>query len=575
VADSAVVNVVFKARDEASAEVRKLAGELGALPGAASRIISAAGPIGLFAGALASGGAAAIAAGKAFSDEAVALDRISRGAGTTAQNVQVLQATYKRFGLDADQATTALQFMARAIAQHPDRLKALGVQSRDAFQAILQLGDRFAKSGDAAQHAGLLAELLGKQWRTLTGIAPQLRQATEEVRSEMESTGALMSDVMIARGKTLHQTFDLLALRWRGVWLEMAAAAVPSSITIVNSIDAILKGFDRLVKGGQKAKDDYYAIWSSLKPVAGLGPLGFGVIPIPGSGATGAQIKQRRELDQQIKDLLAYGLVGPVTYNAPDETLDKTTAAMKKHAALVQELIDLYPKMTKKVAEHIAKLEEEQELELKREAMAKKFPNLFPTIPVTEVRGATRETARKLLEQAAQQVTGEGLFGEKALIEQKPAITFAKITTAWEVTVMKQLELGTLLQDGLTKVYQSLESTVYTVFSNIFARGQTLGRALATVFKGIGDAFLQVISHIVATEMFKLFLSLLKGVVFGFGGAIPDIGDLIPSRAGRPIAPNTNITINALSPNSVLSEMLNPGGSMRRANLRLAEVTLR
>lgn len=552
----AVVNVILKARDEASAEVGRLGRQLGDMPASLGRIASAAGSFGIIAGVAASAGAAVLAMTRSFGDQAEELDRISRGVGSTVKEVDTMRMTYKALGLDIGQADTALQFMSRAISLHHDRLAALGVTSRDAVQAILQLTDVTAKHGDAAKRNAEFSQLLGRQWRTLAAVAPDLRDKYNEMSDALEKNGG-WTDEMIAKGKVLHDQWAQLGVKFRGFWLNLASDSASGSSSFLTMLDNITTAIEKFEDKIKKSKFNvtWGDLWNKVKDLEGK--VGFGNFPPTRTGSgTGVWEKTLEGMKAEQEYFAQLG-----------EDIDDDDSKLMKHLALVKEVLEVFPEFSQKQAESFAFQIEDSQLAQKREQWMKEM-----------VQGPTEKEAKEAAKQAKEmwKKVWEGMVEEQKFLGAPNM--FESIIEGWKGVVDQQLDMGNILQEGLGHVYQSLDIAVQQVFTNIFKRGQTLSGALKIVFASIGQAFLDVISHIVATEMFKLFLKLIGMVVFGpLGGGgdlLSGVGGGGPALARGGLAPGntTTININAIAPNAVLSEVLDPSGSFRRTNMRIGEL---
>ena len=187
------------------------------------------GPIGVAAGAVAAGlgllaGAATVGA-KALADQVEQLQNLAAMTGASTRDIQVLQELFKRQGLSADAATTALHRLNVAIGEGNPLLAKLGVTARDPMEALLQLSDAFRTSTDAGARAKVAQDLLGRSSRDLLAAIDNLRAGFPPLRAEMESTSQALSEDMVEAGARFDQSWERFTGRWEGFMNRMRGAA--------------------------------------------------------------------------------------------------------------------------------------------------------------------------------------------------------------------------------------------------------------------------------------------------------------------------------------------------------------
>jgi len=568
-----VVAIIIKARDEASIAVRNLAAQLGTLPGPLARIASAGGAFGILTAGAITAVSGVIALTKHFADQAIAIEKLARGTGTSVQNVQVLQETYKRFGKDVEGAGTALQFMSKAIQQHHDRLAHLGVTSRDAFTAMIQLSDVFKKGGDAAQRNALLNELLGRQWRSLSGVALDLSSTIGAVREAMIESGALMDEKMIAKAKELHEVYNVLGIRWRGVWLDIASAMVGPAKDIANTISGLIDWIHRFGKAVEDADKKSQGWWersqNALRVKLGLQP------------KNEAAFWTKKEKDEAIFTGYMAALATPP---GQDEGMDESNAKMLKHLALVKELSEAYPKWTRAVRDAaVASIEAAEAAAKLGELEKKMFVGPDEKGFLAEQEALRKKIQEQRFNEIERIMDERKANAERSIFPEGTATreVFSNVTRAWQTEVENMLKAGTLLHDGIGAVFQGMQQGFSAVFSNLLSRGQTFATALTTIFKTIGQMFLQMVGQIVATEVFKLFLKLIGWVVGGPAGeSIVTAGtSFLSRRHGAGSAPQSGVSFDgggalgggntfvfqSFSALDAFQQLTSPGAPLRQA----------
>jgi hypothetical protein len=559
VADSnALVSILLKVRDEASSELSRLAAQLGNLPSSVARIAAAAGPIGLIAAASVTAGSAVVALAEKFSDQALALERVARGTGATIEEVQVLEQAYRHFGLATEQSTTALQFMSKAISQHHLELVRLGIDSRDPFQAILQLSDATRKHGDAAQVNAELSRLLGREWRSLAGVVGDLREATERSRQSLAESDALIGEPQVQKARELKDATEKLGTAWRAVWIDMGTVAIPPATAILKILDAMIRTARGVVPEIKKLVDavrELPNIWASIS----ANPFGFagggwrpppGAAPGPaGPGADaffGDEGGQETPREKQVKRLMELLGKGRVVAEDFANMLDRIKAA-KEAEGIWQSL---------GVPSDKDVMEQWQSFQRRGGAMAP-GARLAPDAAVARIATANvRGTAQG---------------------------AFAIVLEEWGKTVEKMSTIGAVLDDAFAGVFQGLQSSVQSAFRGLIAGGQSMAAAFKNIIGGIGVSMLDMMSRVVASGLFALFMKLVFLLV-GFAinpvagtvaamQAAPDWSPvpLVPRRAGLPGAARAgggggvNIVLQSFVALDAFQQLTSPGAPLREA----------
>jgi hypothetical protein len=253
VADESV-NLILKARDEATAKVRDLAKEVGGLDATMKHLTTGAGDWGAIAFGISSVAAAAVALGKQFSDNVERMDRVHDVTGAAVPQIQVLERSFENLGLGADSADKTIERMAKAIGNNDPLLKKLGITTRDAYTATMQLAKAFAESDDPATKTAIAVKLLGKSGLESAGVLSRLAEEAQKTKGVMQESGGLFGEQTLLNAEKLHAALDAFSTRWASMWSSMQAAALPAATNIVTAINSILhelsKPVDREAAGG-------------------------------------------------------------------------------------------------------------------------------------------------------------------------------------------------------------------------------------------------------------------------------------------------------------------------------------
>lgn len=247
----AAVEFVLKARDEATKEIQKVSGELGGLSRISGNIFGSASAIGATVvglGAIATG---VVAAARGYASFAETLDRQARSAGTSTANMQALKLAFEDMGLSGDDASAMMGKLNRAIAEGEPTLKKLGITTRDAFQAFLQLGPAFEKL-DAASRAAATQKLLGRAMVQNSGIIDDLAKATAIAARETSDFGSAMDDAAMKGALNLDASLDSIHRRLvaiGGVAAKAFSGPMQDILTLLNAMaDVVARNATNLAR---------------------------------------------------------------------------------------------------------------------------------------------------------------------------------------------------------------------------------------------------------------------------------------------------------------------------------------
>ena len=256
------IEYTVKARDEASAVLRRASGQVTAITGQLGRLTAlpgvqqaamqatnlgssligiggAAGPIGLAAGAVVALTSALGAMALKTANQVEMYDRLTGSTGATREQLQVLQRVFKDAGGSADDAAQVLQKLNKSIGEGDPLLKKLGITTRDSHEALLQLADIFGRSSDTASKQKIAQDLLGRSSADLIGTMSGLRGATDEMRTAMEQAGALIGDKTAGAARDLDKQMESLALHWDGALNRIGSSTVPWANDMVREFNRV------------------------------------------------------------------------------------------------------------------------------------------------------------------------------------------------------------------------------------------------------------------------------------------------------------------------------------------------
>jgi len=243
-----VIEILLKARDEATAQLKAAATATSGLNSALAGLSSIAGPVAAVTGALVAVGSAAINAAKSLAEEVEQLQNLSSQSGVSIQNLQTLQQLLKEAGGSAGDATQAINFLNRAIATNDPLLKKLGITTRDTWTAFNQLVQVLASSDDAAARTEVAFQLLGRGSTVLLGKIDSIAAQLPNARSEMEKLGVVMGADTVEAAKALDVQMDQLDRRWKGMVNTIKGAILPAVLSLFEAFNTPPSGDQVLEK---------------------------------------------------------------------------------------------------------------------------------------------------------------------------------------------------------------------------------------------------------------------------------------------------------------------------------------
>ena len=432
------VEILITARDEATAVIARTEGSLASLGGSINGVAAVAGTISLVATAAALAGTAVVRMGKDLADNVEQLDRLSVRTGVSIERLQVMQRVVAEGGGNVESLTTALSFLNRAIATHNPLLAQMGINTTDAFTALMQLGQAFASSDDAAAKNAISFKLLGRGGADLIADVEAIPGAFGAMDSALRQSGNLITEEMAPAIRDLDAQMDEFGRNWSGFWQKARVAAVAPAAEILQIVNDLSKA--------PRAVGDFLA---HLNPFAAFAGAGAGAGMTPEAMAAGAKNLKETGVEAHMPG------VGP-------SGLDKMI----------------------------------------------EFLNVIPSSerPLAELRKTWVELG-KLKPDA------------KVFVQELKVDALQQVLADWHGVVNDITSTAGVLRDTLGAVWNGLQQGFSAVFAGLFAKGQTFKSAMITLFAGLRDAILQQLASIVASQIFKIFLTLAGNLIGGPLGA--------------------------------------------------------
>lgn len=565
------VEFILKARDEASAAIARVAGATTDLRGAFAGLASKAGVFGVVAtGALAAAGAI-VAATASLSDQNEAMSRVAQAAGTTVQNVQLARASFDSMGLSAEQADKSLSLMAKAIGNNNPTLKSLGVTSRDAYGALVQMSNAMRKGGDAADHMRIATNVLGKSGTEVAGVLKQFASQADAMHSVLRRTGGVISDELSGKLADFDTAIDQLGLTWQGLWNNMVGQTVTAATKIITVTTALIQGqYDLVV-----------AVDTARRFLAFEG-VSFGEL---------AATYQRVIIDVAKATAAIAGTVRGATELAGGGKRtggdgDSGTA----RAARISEIARLLRVSRGEAERLLVKLEAIED--------AKKAADILETLRSAEVRVTGGDgpdmgggdAMRSLLEEtdklnrAAVERQLAGLSPKQVIDSAARArLELAVVRLEWESFAMDMLKAPALMNLGFETLWSGMGSGFQRVADEIRAGTLTLGSFWDATWDAMSREALAALARVAQAKLFTFVLGLFTGPI---GLGIGTTADAL-TRAGAPRAealrgfdagrssalgarPIINVNVASWSTRDGVMQLTNPGSELFQALDRMA-----
>lgn len=243
-----VVEFILKAKDEASYSVKGVEKALEGVAHTANHATGIVGGLGVAFGALVAVTGGIVGMGEKLVADVEGLLKVERATGATAEQVQTLQVAFKQMHVDATVANSALLMMARSIGRNDPLLHDLGIESRNAFDAIVELSQALQTIPDAGTRAAVMQKLLARASKEAGGAVIELASNVKSVRQQISDRNALITDETIERTERLHRASEDLALAFRGLWLSASEGALPAATRVIEALDKMIQAFTNAPK---------------------------------------------------------------------------------------------------------------------------------------------------------------------------------------------------------------------------------------------------------------------------------------------------------------------------------------
>jgi len=583
---ASALEFVIKARDEASGAIGRVSGQATDLRSVLSSLVTGGGPFGIITAAVVATTGAVVALSVAMAEEVERLDRVAKASGTTTENIQVLEQVFRDAGLSSEDAATSLVFMNRAIGRGEPLLAKLGITTRDALEATLQLGDAFAGSDDAAKKQALSLKLLGRSSAETVAILDTLRATVGTTRAAMQANGGIFSEKDKENARKLDATIDTLSRNWKGAMTRMQSAIAPWALSAVQAFNDVWDAITGRKRGPvEELERELQRVQSQLdaniEGVAAMRSRKVDESFIKEYDALIAKLKVRIET---LKNMRAVALkAGALDDGAPAKgggkidgvnVADPTTDSRKTRLEEMQKLL----KLSAADAERYLGILEALETVKKRDALVKQFTDAG-LAPPGNVIPDMQEVPFDQKGFDERQGPGMGdIFAETQDAMQKKALetgeVLKRVADDYRAHIADVTSVSSIAQQGLEGLWNGLSSGFSQVFANMLEKGQTLRSAMKTIFKSLASEVLQILARIAAAKIFGFIMNLLfpgsgtaaTKLFGGFMGGGPAMGVMAP--VAPPLSAlggGGTVNIYALDRSGIEASLRDPRGSLRSA----------
>lgn len=512
-----VIEILMIGRDLATGAITKVQASVSGLNTTLLPFGGVAGVAAVGIGAIGAAAAGAVLAVRGLAEEATHLSAFAQQSGVSVQAIQEIATSYERAGLTAGDAGLLLRYLNRAIQEQDPLLAHLNVTSHDTYEAYHQLADAVHASADPVKLAASFHARLGQ---ALTISIPVMRQgsiALREIEKESRLAGAELGTDMVASLKGVDAQFFALDERLKAFRTSLLTDLVGPVSTGLSVLQGLAFEFDAVGYAMLRVRMIAAARFGNSKDVADLA--------------------NQIDLLKQRYDALR--LIGPPASLAGGGT--NPPPVVPGTGMTIAQM--------KEAVEWITKLERVGGRDLNPlgfRANPKLKPDSMVDVPATVIDSKTK-----------------ALQGFKDML----------------VSIM---DAGNVMADGLAVAFNSLQFGFLGMFQSIGVGGDAFFKSVVQGAKGMVREIEAELSRLAAAKIFQLLLSFAGVPSIGItpmtdfgGGGVPVSGltgggGANLSRAGGGGGNTFNIT--TLAPSSVLAEILDPTGSFRRANLRVAEL---
>lgn len=605
-------SLLIEAKDEATAVLNRISGNVLSLHHAMEQLATKAGPLGQLTLAFISIGGAVVTAGTQLAETYKHLQLLSESTGIATTDLEVFKTVAEEMGSDGESLGTVFMRLNKAIAENDPRLRQLGITTRDTKTAFMELAQAFAGNSDMAAKSEIAFKLLGRGSKDFIAILPQLASHFDETKKRMEEAGAVIDEKLTPSLVRLYKDADQVSMNWKGIMLNLKEQAVPVALQITDAWlaawDAItgkthsvaaLQRTQRLIQDQIEAQRQTIAILknpaSGLESESGAERMGARIAAGMSPEARLQRLAQAQaELDaldaklgKTIGELQNAGglpTMGPFI----DRPMvgggkgEKESARTKQVEALAASL-EVTDAVALKLLPHINAITEGNKRDKKIGELLKMGIGMDELVSAgavgeLEAFNRTHGLRRPDLGLKPVQIDDSGYQRNlKAVLDTAPKVNKAvlELKTRWADMASAAFKGSQLLKDSADALYQGMGQGMSTVFANMTHQGQTFSQAMKTIFDDMVNAIMQYLAKLATLQIIDWLIHLLPGTkalpsATTVAGS-PSVGSLgSHNMVGPYSAAPVTINVSALDARSVAESFASPRGGARAAMRSLA-----
>ncbi len=258
-----VVEVVIRAKDEASAQLKEILNEVGPLgAGLATITTLALGTAGALASLAAQGG-----------ERAEDLRRLGQQSGLTARTLSELDFAARLNETSVEALATGIKFLNRNMydaktngGEVAQSFKAVGISTDElkkglgsSDEALQRVATGLSNVTDPGTRAALTIKLLGRSGIELLPLLLEGGRGIEEFRARADELGITVSDAAAVIGDQFGDAVKTAQLQVEGLKAKVAEQLLPSMTELVGVISDVLTGLNSLAAANPEATRALFA----------------------------------------------------------------------------------------------------------------------------------------------------------------------------------------------------------------------------------------------------------------------------------------------------------------------------
>lgn len=253
-----VVQVVIRAKDEASAEMKKFQGNTLAVAGALTAIVGAATAVSVslfkIAESAAKNGEEMLAFSQKIGLSVEATSRLKYAAEQSETSIETMR--------------VGLRFLAKNAAEAGDELAAVGIKGQNTRELLLSAADAFSKMSDGPAKAALAIKVFGRAGTELLPLLNQGASGIEALEQKADALRITMSSAAAVMGDEFNDSVATVKAQIDGLKTRIASALLPTMTDYVGKLSEVI------AKTSEWAEANQPLITANFKVAASITAIG-------------------------------------------------------------------------------------------------------------------------------------------------------------------------------------------------------------------------------------------------------------------------------------------------------------